>query len=235
MNISYIALDFKGYPHIVYWQSASYSECGVRYTQKDDTGWHKDVVVDIDDACGLGGYTRLVLDNDDHPHISFGDYDQRAIIYGYRENGVWHLEPAATRSGSENALALSDEGRAHIAYYEIYDGDLHYTYHDGTDFQDQFIDSDINNENISMQLDVDGYPHISYQSSFMSSDGECLRYAHREDSGWKFESLDCVGADPGLGNSLFLDTSGAAHIELRWRAGFDVYLSRGEQLAEKRR
>jgi hypothetical protein len=216
---SSIALDSEGYPHIVYWQNPSYSQCGVRYTYQDDAGWHDEVVADVNDACSLGGYTRLVLDPDDRPHTSYGDYDQRAIIYGYRDSGVWHLETAASRAGSQNALDLDGGGRVHIAYYEIYAGDLYYTYRDETGWHSRKTDDDIDSENISLKVDGDGYPHISYNSDWTAPSGECLRYAHQDASGWYVDSVDCEGFHPGEGSSLFLDASGVVHISYQGEHG----------------
>ena len=74
-----LALDSKDNPHITYWNNF---ENKLKYAYYDENGWHIEIALTED-----GSYSQLVIDNSDHPHISFekggsGDWD---LYYAVRD------------------------------------------------------------------------------------------------------------------------------------------------------
>jgi hypothetical protein len=68
-----LALDQNGFPHISYLGWGDSSDYSLRYAYQDAAGWHIDV---LDELVGAsGGYTSLVFDVSDGPHLSY--YDSR--------------------------------------------------------------------------------------------------------------------------------------------------------------
>jgi hypothetical protein len=73
-------LDHAGFPHISYYDT---SGSALGYTWKNESGWHHETVDDGD--VGTGWYSSLVLDADDLPVISYGDYSSWSLKLARKE------------------------------------------------------------------------------------------------------------------------------------------------------
>jgi cysteine-rich repeat protein len=176
--------------------------------------WQIETVDSVDD---VGTHTSLVLDSDDHPHISYYDSSSYDLKYARFDGSNWHIEVAANagNSGETTSLALDSNERPHIAYHydnhwanPIRNHQLRYAHFDGTSWQTETVDSAGNaGWGISLALDADDHAHISY---YEKNDDD-LRYAHYDGTDWQVVTLDNAG-NKGLGTSLALDSAQQPHI-----------------------
>jgi PKD repeat protein len=203
-------LAFKGsYPSLTLYDNAhphfSYSHSGLQYAYLDGSGWHSQTVASGDDA----RYTSLDFDGDGRAHISYCDSSARDLKVAYRDGTDWHLQivdsesDGGNRVGEYTALALDQDGYAHISYYDETDEDLRYAYQDSSGWHSHTVDrgGDVG-QYTSLALDGDGYPHISYFDDTLND----LKYAYQDASGWHTQIADSDGS-VGQYTSLALDTT----------------------------
>ena len=116
-----LALDRQDRPRISYYDAGL---CALKYAWHDGTAWHLEVV---DSGCvvqrGIGTYSSLVLDAQDHPHISYYDDAHYELRYAYFDGTRWLTETVDTGgigTGAYTSLALDAQGRPHISYLGNY-------------------------------------------------------------------------------------------------------------------
>ncbi|MBN1873916.1 MAG: PKD domain-containing protein [Anaerolineae bacterium] len=119
-------------------------------------------------------------------------------------------------SPSHFGLGVDSEGYPHIAYLNDHggwSGELEYIYQDAAGWHWQVVDTGLQgypNPGISLDLDTNGYPHISYYNA--TDNG--LKYAYQDASGWHTE---VVRNGAFIDSSLTLDGDGNPHISyLLW-------------------
>lgn len=86
------------------------------------------------------GDRHLALDAAGHPHVAYGDDN---LFYAWHDGTAWHYETVqvAEDVGEHAALGLDAQGRAHIAYYDRWMGQLRYAFRAGPDdWQLQVVD-----------------------------------------------------------------------------------------------
>jgi hypothetical protein len=86
------------------------------------------------------GDRHLALDAAGHPHVAYGDDN---LFYAWYDGAAWHYETVhvAEDVGEHAALRLDAQGRAHIAYYDRWMGQLRYAFRAGPDdWQLQIVD-----------------------------------------------------------------------------------------------
>ena len=112
-----LALDSQDQPRISYYDDDS---CALKYAWHDGTAWHLEIV---DSGCvnqrGIGKYTSLALDAQDHPHISYYDDAHYELRYAHFDGTRWLTETVDTGgylTGAYTSLALDAQGRPHISY-----------------------------------------------------------------------------------------------------------------------
>ncbi len=190
-----LALDIFGHPHISYRTRSR----KLKYAYYDGERWH---IETLDN--GGGDYTSLALDYQGYPHISY--YSDNALKYAYYDGERWHIE---TVDRGEGICYISQASCFHIAYYS--DGKLKYAYRGPyTGWYIETVDS-VDGGYISLALDSQGRPHISYIDYYFES-GDKLKYAYYDGSKWHIESLDNVNYITGKFTSLALDYNDYPHI-----------------------
>lgn len=209
---SSLALDSRQRPHISY---RSGDAKFLKYAFWDGNQWQVEPV-------GLQGWSSsLALDQQDRPHITYLGSFQRPS-YAVRADAGWKteaIEPVFTSSSIP--LALDADGRPHVSY--VSGLDLHYAYHDGTDWSIETVDAGITTTVSSgpigaysaLELDDQGNPHISYSQYFVDSYAgpkpAALYYAVRPTAAWITETVSPV-KETGYFSSLALDKDGQPHI-----------------------
>ncbi len=145
-NWAALALDSAGYPHIAYDRLSS-NDTSVHHAWYDGATWHTETV---ESGLGInGGIPSLVLDGQDHPHLSYADDSRQLIRYAYYDGASWHIQNAAPAAPSYNyptalsSLALDANEHPHIVhrqeiglgrplmYTQIFPADPPYTYNWG--------------------------------------------------------------------------------------------------------
>lgn len=180
---------------------------------------------------GVGGYTSIATDGMNRVHVSYYDWNQRALMYT-RWDGVSWTTPLMVDGnppdkgydvGKYSSIAIDKSNLAHISYMdEKYDG-LKYAYDTGSGWEVEDIDTQ-QAPNFryggftSLVLDSLGNPYISYQDwqnySLMIASpaigGACTAPGCRAcgpAGGWQCRIVDNVDAT-GLYTSLGLNSGG---------------------------
>jgi len=108
------------------------------------------------------------------------------------------------------SLALDKDGNAHVGYQYAVDGsyrELNHAIRDAGVWNIETVDSgDYVGYGISLDLDLDGSPHLSY----IVNDNSELRYAFRNINSWKIQSVDTY--EHVDGTSLALGADGSPQI-----------------------
>jgi hypothetical protein len=180
----------------------------------------------VDSAGNTGLYTSLALDMEDHPHISYYEYNNADLRYAYHDGSAWTTDTVEGSGtvGTYTSLVLDSAGQPHIGYcgvaamvpssitlikYATYDGSAWVT--------ETVASAGDGGGYTSLALDSGDGPHLGY---FHGSAAD-LMYAYRDGGGWLTETVDSAG-DGGGYVSLALDGNNYPHIS--------YYTSRGHKL-----
>ncbi|MFL7893879.1 MAG: hypothetical protein ACK2UM_07295 [Anaerolineales bacterium] len=208
-----VKYDWYGIPHISYYYQNSLGNDALLYahwvghglgncgTGSDANDWQCDV---IHNAEGVGQYTSIDLDDDDHPSIAYYDaVNGYPLVAAYVGSGgscgpgnSWYCRPVshATKDiGKYVSLAVEDSGLPHLAYYNTTDQTLEYAKFVGTggncgfssvslqfEWQcDEIEDmgTSLTSMGLSMALDNQGYPMIAYQDTSEDLAPAALKFA----------------------------------------------------------
>ena len=198
-----IAVDAAGNPHISYFAAVD-----LKYAYRDDVGWHLET---IQTGAYLGGYTSVALDQNGFPHIAY--YWQTShwggnLRYAFKDAEGWHVESVdnGNNRGKWASLKLDDANHAHIGYCDYclnswYDHpeDLRYAFRGAEGWNLEIADgTGCVGGYSSMDLDSQGYPHMSHQEQvyFYDPYPKRLRYTYKDGEGWHTQILD---DNPGAG------------------------------------
>lgn len=184
------------------------SDGSVIYDLYFGSTWQDPQVVEAKKQVGLSN--SLVLDKNDHPHISYWDEANGNLKYAYYNDILWKIETidSAGNVGINSDIVLDNNECPHISYRDVSNADLKYAYYDGSVWRVQKVDSLGNvGTGTSIVLDNNGYPHISYYDAT----NEDLKYASYNGSSWEIERIDSIGV-VGVESSLVYDKNGIIHI-----------------------
>ncbi len=163
-----LALDANGYPHISYANEGTSND--LKYAWYDGSGWQIGIV-DHNQQTGL--YSSLKIDILNYPHISYLQINSpEGFKYASFDGIQWTTEMIGAASSS-TSLALDILTRPHIAYCS-YHTSLEYAYYDGTRWTADAIDPDAHANSVSIALDRNANPRVSYRSDVDNA----LHYAY---------------------------------------------------------
>ena len=110
-------------------------------------------------SCAMGNRS-LRLDKVGNPHIVYGCH---ALYYTWFDGTSWHVETvdASEDVGRYASLMLDSNDRPHISYHDNISNSLKYANRNDGSWQIQTIDSSAGGDT-SLELDPNGYAHISY-------------------------------------------------------------------------
>jgi hypothetical protein len=195
-----LALDSSDEAHISYYELNNEE---LRAAHRGPAGWTLDTIERGDHA---GQYNSLsTVDGS----IGIAFYMNSMLNY-YHLGTVHIVDLDGTGDvGRYASLAFDALGVPHIGYCGDYANsscqELKYAYlSDPFDWQLESVDTigDVGRYT-SLTMDDDGYPHISYDDETNLT----VKYAHKDGSGWHFETVDS-----GTMSSLALDDEGYPHI-----------------------
>ena len=99
-----LSIDRQGTAHIAYYDEVNGR---LKYAQSSSEGWQIEIIdapePDTDRSkskFGKGGNPLIQVDLNGNPHLSYFDYDNEALKYAYRLDGVWHIETIDGSVGS---------------------------------------------------------------------------------------------------------------------------------------
>ncbi len=205
-----LELDSFGYPHLAYYNDSSDN---LVYRYYDGTQWLTGL-----QKFGFYNYISLELDAGDNPHITYYSTTSQVAAYTYYDGATWHdiqITPGQQSSGEFAALALTDGGLPVVVFNNPYAQNISIAKLVGSSFvitevQHAAISTDAFSF-ISLQLDENDYPHVSYCYGAWVGGCSQLRYAANNGTTWSIETLDSAQG-PGYYSSLALDSAGYPHI-----------------------
>jgi hypothetical protein len=210
-----IVLDTQNNAHISY---CDYDNRNLKYAKWTGSSWDK-TVVDRTGTIGVfeyfGDYTSIALDSNDDPHISYCDFGNYDLKYAHWDSNSWFSEIVDEDGelGQYSSLVIDDNDNPHISYgYLTKDSDLEfdlkYAVKTNGNWDIKTVDSsgDIRKW-ISLKLNSDNYPHITYYDYTEGS----LKYSYYNGDSWIFDTIESEGST-GCFNSLCLDNDNNPYI-----------------------
>ena len=168
------------------------------------------------DAGGVGPFSNLALDADDHPHIVYYDSVGDSIKYTWNDGSTWHFaSTAAGEIARYISMALDTNGHPHIAYYSLIGQNIKYAFWNGAAWTVQNVDTigKVDSESfrsVSIAVDSQNRPHISY----FHEAAHHLKYANWDGAVWQTQWVDTQEVR-GKVSSLALDANDYARIAYR--------------------
>jgi len=191
-----ITLDSDGYPHISYVSGRL-----LKYTGWTGSMWNIEIVDNNSPSCQD---TSIALDADGNPHIAYSHWAGFAGLSDLKHarwaGGDWVIETVERYGGGGDvSIALDNNGYPHLGYchvpasdvYPIKGVTLEYAHYDGVEWRFETIDNSDNyfsdvGRGVSIALDKNGYPHMSYQDFDYAS----IKYASWTGENWAIETVD---------------------------------------------
>lgn len=128
--------DAQGHLHLAYANVSSGTE-NLRYAYWDGSSWTKKPIDDASRNNGdaVGYSVAIALDREQNPHITYMNESTPGVKYAVRKNGRWEVYGIQRLSAigypDRNSIAVSDDGRPFIGYYDAGRGMLNVAYPDG--------------------------------------------------------------------------------------------------------
>jgi hypothetical protein len=185
-------------------------------------GWELTIVSDP----GHDGWDNsIAVDSDGNWHAAGIDPAQFGRMSGveYATNAGGSLSVEEVGSGPivyefATSVALDNEGRPGVTYYDDKVQALAYASHDGSTWSVELVDQNGDaGRYAALAYDADGNPHISY-FVFESETAGMVRYARWDGSAWGIENVDTLD-DVQAGmvgarkiTSLAIDEGGTIHL-----------------------
>jgi hypothetical protein len=203
-----IALDSADQPHISY---CDYTKRTVNYAHWTGGSWDKLAVDSSAQMCVFeyfGDYTSIAIDSNDHPHISYCDYENYNLKYAYFTGSTWEIEVVDSEGevGQYSSIAIDQYDNPHISYGYLQNSnlafDLKYATKSGASWNVTTVDEEGDVRKwTSLALDATGFPHISYYDYWEGA----LKFAYYNGNTWVYQTVDTNGST-GCFNSLRMDS-----------------------------
>lgn len=179
------------------------------------------ILSDDSDLTGdIGWYSSLALDSENHPHISYYDYDNKDLKHAYYTGTNWNTEIVDSEGdvGWYTSIAIDAADNIHISYCDHTNKNLKYALFKDNSWNIQTVDIGMALQMTtgyftSIALDSNNLPHISY----CDFGKRYLRYAHFNGNIWLKHTVDSsgyVGFDDYAGDttSIAIDSDDHPHI-----------------------
>lgn len=187
-----LALDSGGAPHLSYVAYAGPTGASgpmVRHAVLSGASWITDTV---DAGPSAGGYTSLVLDTADRPHLSYHADGASDLTYAYQTGSAWVTQTvdASGEVGWATALALDALERPHLAYMDHSALSLKYARWTGSAWDIVTLPHPLMvGWSTALALGPDGAPRIVFYDYWRDE----IRYAYRTATAW--HTLLVAGGD----------------------------------------
>jgi hypothetical protein len=192
-----VTLDSLGGPHVTYYyyiydyeKEKAFPCPDLRYARWTGNGWESETV---DAEADIYAEASIALGLQDEVHISYFDNVNR-IKYANVKDGKWDIstvDASAEGPVHDTAIDVDSQNRPHIAYFyrENFERKLKYAFREGGEWVLETVDPVARAGNVSIALDAEGRPHVSYFDALRGD----LKYAHRTAAGWLPEVVDSAG------------------------------------------
>jgi hypothetical protein len=213
-----LAVDSTGKPHSAY-ISYQYQIPSLVYSKYNGRRWEEVWV-----SSGAASYINLALDSEDRPHLTFmrQSGSDNILFHATLAGENWITEAITTENeaGLFNSLALDEGGNPHVAYVDLAPGNIIYAYNKGAGWISTVAadgEGWLYFSNISLALDTQDQPHISFCGGQQTGACDALYYAVFD--GRTPLRLDEIAKEAdGYGPSLAIDSLNRPHISY-YKAG----------------
>ncbi len=228
-NISAVAFDSGGFPHIISEVGTSEEGYGLRYAFWDGDGWKETYIENGTEESGYYGVS-IAMDDSDRVHIVYFRYEEiptdvefestykMAVRYGFWNGREWELNSLKSYVAAHcfsdrdcTAIALDKGGRPRVCYRYTVDwgglSDFEYAVFTGGLWQVEVIDEGVGIREVSMEIDGQDRPHIAF---FEGARGD-VGYVTKRGGRWEAEAVETMGW-LGAGVSIALDGNGVPYI-----------------------
>lgn len=217
VQVSSLKVDSQGKVHIVFYNGVNESK-GLWYANNTAGSWTTNLIEGTDTSTffSVGTEPDLFIDVSDNLHVVYTRYYKNTanslmdVVYGNNVGGTWSFEVAASgsRFGDGTSLGLDPNGKAHIAFLDNTNFELHYATNAGGSWVNSTLTSGVEVfYGLSMEVDTKGKSHIG----FYDATNYAIRYANNAGGNWAFTKIADVGAASNL-CSLALDKGDGVHI-----------------------
>lgn len=191
---SSIAIDKNDNPCISYLQEYP---TAIKFAYKNASGWHFDLVTDVY-GCD---FTKLVLNNADHPVIGFHHWESEDPVYHNRlkiasfnpGDSSWSVVTVpdsigSTYFGSLIGFDLDSQNRAYFAYIKYWDEFLRLAVYDGQNWNIETVTEDTwCSYSPSLTLKVDKYDQPAIVIFYGSEE---LHFYQKVNGRWQYQMVD---------------------------------------------
>jgi len=160
-----LALDSEGDPHISY---GDLTADDIKYAYRSGGIWSSESIISIHTTQP----TSLALDGQDVPHIAVYDEPNGAVFYANRRAGTWNDRAngwveQGSFIGFYPSIAIDSQDDPHLTYYDAGVGRLRYVVEKAGVWTLETIEMQTGGMYgigwySSLELDVQGHPHVSY-------------------------------------------------------------------------
>jgi hypothetical protein len=185
-------MDSQDNIHIVFRDDASRQ---LYYAVQSGSNWN---ITDLGEMSKMWRFS-LVLDTSGNPHIAgYPGILESEMRYLYKDGGNWTLETVDTadqRRSSElqdtSDIEFDPDGHPHLLY--CYQYDFHHYWHDGSQWNDEIIWSDLYADGFTsdMIFQDNGTMHVCFTRSNLIDACDSW-YAVNDGSGWHVETIPIV-------------------------------------------
>ncbi|MFQ5884561.1 MAG: PKD domain-containing protein, partial [Thermoplasmata archaeon] len=166
-------------PHISFYDGRGGDRGGgLRYAKRDGNAWNVELVDQTTPGSLLlvGGWSSIVLDSYDYPHISYYDRKNESLKYTRWDGSAWNIEIVDAGSGA-TSIELDSHGNPHISYSNYTSQAIKYAKWNGSAWEIEIVNSSSHLlRYASMELDSNDNPHIGYYEDYPDRD---LKFARK--------------------------------------------------------
>jgi hypothetical protein len=161
-----LAADSQGHLHLAY-ANVSAGTGSMRYAFWDGRVWNLEILEGEKEnhGHGVGWSCNIAVDKSSTPHLTYVDEVERLIKYAVRKDGRWQIQVIAKVAGiaypDRNSIALDEDGRPYVGYYDVGQGTLQVAHLEGQKWVSEPVDGGGAGYTSSMQI-AQGMIWISY-------------------------------------------------------------------------
>jgi hypothetical protein len=192
-----LVFDSKDNPNISFWSTAK----GALVFAKRIAGeWQ----IEFLDSGGVGWWNSLALDQEQNPHISYYDFENKDLLYLFFDGKTWQKEIVDFENdvGRFNSIALDSDSQVHISYFDETNSNLKYAQKTEGGWKIETVSQE-GGERTKILLDEKENPIIFF---IENSD---LKIAKKTDNFWKIKK---IASGEFSDNSFLLDSKGNHHL-----------------------
>ena len=210
-----IAVDSDGFVHLTYHDSRTYA---LKYANNTSGDW---IITTVDDQDNkeidywVGEYSSLALDTNGSVHISYFDFQNKALKYATNKSGSWIIKtvPSLGLVGMFTSIAVDGSGAAHIGHTEFTDISFsafpYYATNESGHWSNRFLGLP-GNYGVSVALDSKDKVHIIYSFVDYFYDGIVLHSTNASGQ-WVTQTVH-GNSDYGNFPSLGIDSNDFLHV-----------------------